>query len=277
MACQLACRIYDLKLIKQSEEPLCGPNVFIYALALSSISDYIELAIDLLEKGKARINEARDEEIEIEITNEIANLEPGIKAIDDIDLVVFGALRNSVFNTYTFLSKDPTIQLISGYTAPHQLMQWLRHAGYSEVLDHIIISPTHHPIKIQEIYTSLLQGPASSSVLSYHAPSEQQHERDIRANLTLAYDERRRGCLIFLLHDSNLSSLALRPSLKEPREYTADRLHWALINGLEVYEDFITIDILTWGKRSLSAFGKPFRIQLPDVMKYWAGFISAKP
>jgi hypothetical protein len=283
MACQLGCRVYDLGLLGQGDRSLCGPYSFVYALARTSIAAYVELAIDLLADGRARINDL-DPHLVITVAGLQHLAAHQSTRIDDVDLVVFGSLRSSVGATHYFIDQGADIELGTGYTTAPQLVRWLQHAGYADVADHTLVNfRDHHPTVVAHYQGQENAGrhlvdfgnraPEAAHLSVGHRGAEAAR-RYSRANASLRMCQAMlaQGYMVFILHDSRLSELALGRAA-DAGGFDPRNLHWALVNGLRTAGRQVQVDLLTWGQRS----DINRNLGIDRFLEYWGGFVAARP
>jgi hypothetical protein len=283
MACQLGCRVYDIRLIGQGRQSLCGPNSFIYSLARSDIPAYVELAIDLLENGRARINQA-DANFEVRVgtlQNLVAHNDVNI---DDVDMVVLGSLRSSVLAMQYVIDRGTDDEMRTGYTTPPQLMTWLRHAGFRTVEDHTLINFSGHHPTVAAHYRGQPHGSrqlvdfgnraASAAALSVAYVDGEAARRYSKGNASLRECQAAllQGRQVFILHDSRLSSMAMGDHVAHGG-FDRTNLHWAMVNQLRTAGRTVSADLVTWGRRSNINTVMP----IDRFLEYWGGFVSAQP
>jgi hypothetical protein len=241
----------------------------------------VELAIDLLETGRARIDQAHGLEIQ---AGTLQNLVPHTHVIDDVDMVVLGSLRSSVQAMQYVIDTGTDDELRTGYTTPPQLMTWLRHAGFRTVEDHTLINFSGHHPTVAAHYRQQGDGSqrlvdfgnraASAAALSVAYVDGEAARRYSKASASLRECQAAllQGRQVFILHDSRLSSMALRDNVAHGA-FDRTNLHWAMVNQLRVAGRNVQVDLVTWGRRTDINTSMP----IDRFLEYWGGFVSAQP
>jgi hypothetical protein len=120
----LLMRIANPSLIKQDQASLCGPAALLFSEAADSPAAYAKFAIDLYEKGKAKLNR-----LEIEPGEDVRRYRPHA-TMDHVDWLTLASLRDS---ENWLLDYDNADKEFAGITLPGELADWFRRAGYSKV------------------------------------------------------------------------------------------------------------------------------------------------
>ncbi len=115
-------RIANPGLIRQGEASLCGPAALLYNIASSSPVMYIRYAIDLFEKGQAKLGR-----IHVKPGSDVKNYSP---SLSQVDWLTMASLRDS---ENWFFDYDSAGREVAGITLPGELADWFRKAGYRDV------------------------------------------------------------------------------------------------------------------------------------------------
>ncbi len=118
-------RIANPSLLRQGEASLCGPTALLFSVASDNPVQYARFAIDLYEKGKAKIGR-----LMIEPGKDVRNYLPPPGAIEPVDWMTMASIRDS---ENWFFDYDSAEKEFAGMTMPGELAQWFRQAGYSDV------------------------------------------------------------------------------------------------------------------------------------------------
>src|SRR5262245_875452 len=135
---QLVIRVLQPQRINQKRYGLCGPAHFAVLLARSQPADYVELALQFMERGAANFRG-----LKIQVAPEILNHRipsTGMLGgfIPEADWVVAASLRNSTEDFPLSQVLGPTVMPTGSegkYTGTHGkiICAWLRDAGYSQI------------------------------------------------------------------------------------------------------------------------------------------------
>jgi hypothetical protein len=120
----LLMRIANPGLIKQDQASLCGPAALLFSEAADNPAAYAKFAIDLYEKGKAKLNR-----LEIAPDEDVRNYRPPA-TMHHVDWLTMASIRDS---ENWFLDYDNADKEFAGITLPGELADWFRRAGYSKV------------------------------------------------------------------------------------------------------------------------------------------------
>lgn len=128
----LLMRIAYPSMVRQGDANLCGPAAMLYNFALDRPAQYAAFAIDMYEKGSARLGN-----LSIEpgagmpnLPFSIFNYAPPAGAVDPVDWLTMASIRDS---ENWFMSFDSVDGTLSGATTPMELARWFYRAGYSDV------------------------------------------------------------------------------------------------------------------------------------------------
>jgi hypothetical protein len=120
----LLMRIANPGLIKQDQASLCGPAALLFSEAADNPGAYARFAIDLYEKGRAKLNR-----LEIAPDEDVRHYRPPL-TMDHVDWMTMASIRDS---ENWFLDYDNADKEFAGITLPGELADWFRRAGYSKV------------------------------------------------------------------------------------------------------------------------------------------------
>ena len=115
-------RVANPNVINQGNATLCGPVGFLYSVAFDSPSTYAKYAIDLFEKGRAKIGR-----IEVEPSSDCRNYMP-TGSVSHGEWLTAGSLRDSE----NFLLDYDDVER-SGSTRASEIARWMSKAGYKDV------------------------------------------------------------------------------------------------------------------------------------------------
>lgn len=119
-------RIANPGILKQGGASLCGPAALLFNVAHDNPAQYARFAIDLFEKGRARIGR-----LLIEPGKDVRNfLPPTASSMHQVDWMTMASIRDS---ENWVLDYDTYEKAFAGMTLPGELAHWFRLAGYSDV------------------------------------------------------------------------------------------------------------------------------------------------
>jgi hypothetical protein len=134
----LLARVANPGIIRQGYSSLCGPVALLFNVASDSPAGYAKFAIDLFEKGQAKIGR-----LEIKPGSDARNyLPPEFVTVDgkrkqvnvhQADWLTMASIRDS---ENFLLDYDSVEDEVAGATTAGGLAQWFRLAGYRDVADH---------------------------------------------------------------------------------------------------------------------------------------------
>jgi hypothetical protein len=119
----LLMRLAKPSLVAQRGASLCGPAAAMFNIAQDRPGLYARFAIDLYEKGEARMDyETVEPQLWYRVTPPMD--------LDPADWLTMGSLRSSedLFGFYMTPGGN-----LSGITTPYEMAEWFRRAGYSDV------------------------------------------------------------------------------------------------------------------------------------------------
>ncbi|MBG0808736.1 hypothetical protein IY145_05030 [Methylosinus sp. H3A] len=127
----LLMRVANPNIINQSSAGICGPVAFLYSLAFDSPATYAKFAIDLYEKGKAKIGG-----LEIEPGPDCRKYAP-TPPMSQGDWLTGGSLRDSERLIFDYDSVEAR-----GSTTFGEMADWFQRAGYADVdfEDNLVLS-----------------------------------------------------------------------------------------------------------------------------------------
>jgi hypothetical protein len=120
-------RITKPSLVDQDEGSLCGPAALLFGVLTDAPIAYARYAIDLFEKGKAKLHK-----LEIEPGADCRNFQPPA-SMAHVDWLTMASLRDS--ENY-FLDYDSVSEKeggLKGITTAPELARWFKRAGFSDV------------------------------------------------------------------------------------------------------------------------------------------------
>lgn len=120
----LLMRIANPSLINQRRAGLCGPCAFLYSVATDSPAMYAKFAIDLFEKGIAKIGR-----VEVEPSDNCRSYDPP-PDMSPAEWLTAASLRDS---ENAFLDFDDVNRDYSAGTAMSEMIIWFQRAGYTHV------------------------------------------------------------------------------------------------------------------------------------------------
>jgi hypothetical protein len=111
--------------INQAASSLCGPAALLYDVATRDPVAYVDYVISLYEEGVGRIGE-----LEVRPGADLKEHDPGT-TVEASDWIALASLRDSEnwFFDYQAASDE-----FAGITLPHELEDWFRRAGYTDVV-----------------------------------------------------------------------------------------------------------------------------------------------
>jgi hypothetical protein len=118
-------RIASPGILKQGDASLCGPAALLFNVVSDNPVMYARFAIDLYEKGKAKIGR-----LLIEPGKDVRSYLPSPAAIHPVDWMTMASVRDS---ENWLLDYDSAEKEFAGITMPGELAHWFRLAGYSDV------------------------------------------------------------------------------------------------------------------------------------------------
>jgi hypothetical protein len=121
----LLMRIANPGTLRQGQASLCGPTALLFNLVSDQPGQYARFAIDLYEKGRAKIGR-----LLIEPGGDIRTYRPPPGSIHPVDWMTMASIRDS--ENY-FFDYDSIEAEFAGITLPGELAHWFRLAGYSDV------------------------------------------------------------------------------------------------------------------------------------------------
>lgn len=111
-------------LLNQGAASLCGPTALIYNVVSDRPGEYVRFAIDLYEKGKAKLGR-----LVIEPEADARNYDPKGR-IPQVDWLTMASIRDSENWLFDY---DDVDKEFAGITLPGELASWFSKAGYSDV------------------------------------------------------------------------------------------------------------------------------------------------
>ena len=120
-------RITKPSLVDQDEGSLCGPAALLFSVLTDAPIAYARYAIDLFEKGKAKLYK-----LEIEPSTDCRNFRPPA-SMAHVDWLTMASLRDS--ENY-FLDYDSVSEKkggLQGITTAPELARWFKRAGFSDI------------------------------------------------------------------------------------------------------------------------------------------------
>jgi hypothetical protein len=241
VAVGLLARVANPGIIRQGYSSLCGPVALLFNVASDRPAAYAKFAIDLYEKGRAKIGR-----LEIKPGADMRNYLPPDFITDDdgvvhsvnvhqADWLTMASIRDS---ENFLLDYDSVEDEVAGITTAGGLAHWFRQAGYRNVADHTVLVD-HGSITWETV----------------------EH-----ANRLLK-DHR-----IVLLINSNL----LEAKNQTTSGSIADR-HWVVLREpFKRSNGFVTGKVFTWGEGEYKIpQGAP--LSESDFFRHFFGFVSAKP
>jgi hypothetical protein len=121
----LLMRIANPGILRQGQASLCGPTALLHSVVSDQPVQYARFAIDLFEKGKAKLGR-----LLIEPGKDVRNYLPPRGAIHQVDWLTMASIRDS---ENWFFDYDSVKAEFAGITMPGELAHWFRLAGYSDV------------------------------------------------------------------------------------------------------------------------------------------------
>jgi hypothetical protein len=121
----LLMRIANPGILKQGEASLCGPAALLFSVASDNPGHYAGFAIELFEKGNAKIGR-----LLIEPGKDVRNYSPSPGTIAQVDWMTMASIRDS---ENWLLDYDTADKEFAGITTPFELHRWFQDAGYSDV------------------------------------------------------------------------------------------------------------------------------------------------
>lgn len=115
-------RVANPNVINQGNAGLCGPVGFLYSVAFDSPGVYAKYAIDLFERGRAKIGR-----IEVEPSSDCRNYLPQ-HPVSQGEWLTAGSLRDSE----NFLLDYDDVER-SGSTRASEIARWMSKAGYTDI------------------------------------------------------------------------------------------------------------------------------------------------
>jgi hypothetical protein len=112
-------------LVDQNKSSLCGPVAVLYNLLLDRPGNYAQYAIDLYEKGQAKMVD-----LSIKPSDGVRSYSPPSYKIAPVDWLTAASLRDS---ENWFLDYDNADNTFSGATTPMEMVWWFTRAGYSDI------------------------------------------------------------------------------------------------------------------------------------------------
>jgi hypothetical protein len=119
-------RICNPSILDQDKGSLCGPAAMLFGVLSDAPIAYARYAIDLFEKGKAKLYK-----LEIEPSKDCRNFRPP-SSMAHVDWLTMASLRDSEnwfldFDSVSFKGD------VAGITTPQELVRWFRRAGFSDI------------------------------------------------------------------------------------------------------------------------------------------------
>ena len=125
-------RIANPAIIRQDEASLCGPAALLFSVASDNPGAYTRYALDLYEKGKARLGR-----LEIEPGEDCRSYQPP-PTMDHADWLTLASIRDS---ENWFLDYDTADKEMAGITSPMELTNWFEDSGYTDVRNETNLQP----------------------------------------------------------------------------------------------------------------------------------------
>jgi len=123
-----------LETFRQEQSPFCGVAVFVRFWAWDSPQSYTQFAIDLFEKGRARLESAGKHSGKLVVpTPELRAAKPHME-MADLDWMVMASIREALANDFNYLHYKTVFQTIKGLYEPSLVAQF-KAAGYSKIVD----------------------------------------------------------------------------------------------------------------------------------------------
>ncbi len=120
----LLMRLANPSLLNQDGASLCGPAVLLFGMASDDPIAYARFAIDLFEKGTAKLKR-----LDIKPGEDVRNYQPPT-TMDHVDWLTMASIRDS---ENLALDYDTARKQFAGITMPRELADWMRRAGYSDI------------------------------------------------------------------------------------------------------------------------------------------------
>ena len=115
--------------IDQADAQLCGPASLLYSLLQDNPSEYAQFAIDLFEKGKARLRE-----LEVTPCDDLKKYAPPAGSINQADWLTLASIRDSE-NWAGPFCYDAISHESEAITWPNEVERWFRKVGYTNVVN----------------------------------------------------------------------------------------------------------------------------------------------
>lgn len=119
-------RIQLPSLIHQKGSSLCGPAALLYDLLTRDPVAYVEYVIALYETGVGHLGK-----LEVKPGNDLKQHDPGT-TVEASDWIALASLRDSENYFFDYQAADDEF---AGITLPHELEDWFRKTGYTDVVD----------------------------------------------------------------------------------------------------------------------------------------------
>jgi hypothetical protein len=260
-AFEMALRLYQPSLISQNRDAnngtnLCGPNMAILDFAKRDIEGYVRYAVSLFETGSGRFFNRP-----VQPSRGILTRTP--TAISCADYITIASLRNSPNVITDAGSYWEPIRIL---TKPGLMVNWLKQAGYSLVLDRTQINVTI-PMMILDVLTPHPIHSQSTGTQNLNLNHLQNLALDIQIGRT-----------VFLLGSVTLGGL-VNNQITVP-QYTALTatprssmdLHWMLVQQLQAGAANVTVQMHSYGNT-------PAAVVIPTQAFLWGynGFVSGDP
>lgn len=234
----LLMRIANPGLIHQGSSSTCGPASLLYSVAFDNPGMYARFAIDLYEKGEAKIGRLR-----ITPGKHIRNYDPPIDAIDWLTLASTRDSEN------WFLDYDTAAKEFAGATTPFELARWFQQAGFSDVQNE----------------TNVVRNVATSRGLGTVDDANELFAKGYRVALLIAAQLLKTKKQDQYTKDGNQSDYSYIPD------------HWVVQRSTIDYSgDIVNFKVFTYGNgdRQVPHDGV---LTVDDFLKNFYGFVAARP
>ena len=123
-----------LESFRQEQSPFCGVAIFVRFWAWDSPQSYTQFAIDLFEKGRARLESAGKHSGKLVVPSpELRAAKPQLK-MSDLDWMVMASIREALANDFNYLHYKTVFQSIKGLYETNLVAEF-KAAGYSKIVD----------------------------------------------------------------------------------------------------------------------------------------------
>lgn len=233
----LLMRIANPGLMNQGDAPLCGPTALIHTLATDHPGQYARFAIDLYEKGKAKLGR-----LTIEPGKDVRSHKPA--GIPQVDWLTMASIRDSENWFFDYQSvtggeiPNPFVDTEGwrGMTMPNELARWFQKAGYSDVRN----------------VTNLVFNKKVGTI----------------DEVNRLFDQRYRVCLFV--------GINMLKSWKQTEGSTTAE-HWIVLKShIERSNGKIKMTVFTWGEGDYQVPNGSEELSVDDFLKNFYGYVAAK-